>query len=76
MHPTHPILDRRRAGILLHVASLPGPYGNGDFSHDAYRFVDFLAEAGFSVWQTLPLGHTHWMAHPISAYRPTPAIRC
>ncbi|TAN47015.1 MAG: 4-alpha-glucanotransferase [Methylococcaceae bacterium] len=52
------MLDRRRAGVLLHVTSLPGRYGNGDFSHDAYRFVDFLADAGFSVWQTLPLGHT------------------
>lgn len=77
MHPSHPILDRRRAGVLLHVASLPGPYGNGDFSHDAYRFVDFLAEAGFSVWQTLPLGHTHWDGSPyqcLSAHAGNPLL--
>lgn len=53
------VLDRRRAGILLHITSLPGGVGNGDFGQDAYRFIDFLAEAGISVWQTLPLGQTH-----------------
>jgi 4-alpha-glucanotransferase len=51
----HTILDRRRAGVLLHPASLPG----GDFGADAYRFADFLAEAGATVWQMLPLGPTH-----------------
>ena len=53
------VLDRRRAGILLYFTSLPGGVGNGDFGQDAYRFIDFLAEAGISVWQTLPLGQTH-----------------
>jgi 4-alpha-glucanotransferase len=37
---------------------LPGGVGNGDLGPDAYRFVNWLAEAGFSVWQTLPLGPT------------------
>jgi 4-alpha-glucanotransferase len=49
----------RRAGILLHPSSLPGPRGTGDLGGDAYRFVDFLAAAGQSVWQVLPLGPTH-----------------
>ncbi len=49
------ILDRRRAGILLHPTSLP----SGELGADAYRFVDFLAAAGISVWQVLPLGPTH-----------------
>lgn len=48
-------LDRRRAGVLLHPTSLPGPHG-GVLGSEARRFIDFLAEAGFSVWQTLPLG--------------------
>jgi 4-alpha-glucanotransferase len=48
--------DTRRAGVLLHVTSLPG---DGDLGEEAYRFVDFLAEAGFSVWQVLPLVPTH-----------------
>jgi len=50
---------QRRAGILLHPTSLPGPENQGIFGHDAYRFVEFLAQAGFSIWQTLPLGPTH-----------------
>lgn len=61
---TIPVLDRRRAGVLLHVASLPGRYGNGDFSHDAYRFVEFLGQVGASVWQTLPLGYPHLDGSP------------
>jgi 4-alpha-glucanotransferase len=52
-------LDRRRAGILLHPTSLPGGAGNGDLGPDAYRFADFLAASGMSLWQTLPLGPTH-----------------
>jgi 4-alpha-glucanotransferase len=53
------LLNRRRAGVLLHPTSLPGHYENGDLGHDAYRFVDLLASAGVSVWQMLPLGPTH-----------------
>lgn len=56
--PINP-LARRRAGVLAHITSLPGPLGNGDFSHDAYRFVDFAVRAGFSIWQVLPLNPTH-----------------
>ncbi|WP_198321923.1 4-alpha-glucanotransferase [Methylococcus sp. BF19-07] len=55
----HGIFDRRRAGILLHISSLPGGPGNGDLGADAFRFVDFLAAAGVSVWQTLPINPTH-----------------
>lgn len=54
-----PLLDRRRAGVLLHPTSLPGEGANGDLGADAYRFLDVLAECGMSVWQTLPLGPTH-----------------
>jgi 4-alpha-glucanotransferase len=49
------VLDRRRAGLLLHPTSLPGPFDFGVLGAEAYRFVDFLRDAGFSVWQTLPL---------------------
>lgn len=45
----------RMAGVLLHPTSLPSPYGIGDLGQEAYRFVDFLAEAGQKVWQILPL---------------------
>ena len=40
--------------MLLHVTSLPGPHGIGDFGPDAYRFVDWLAAAGQTLWQWLP----------------------
>jgi len=49
------ILEQRSAGVLLHVTSLPGPHGIGDFGPDAYRFVDWLAEAGQRLWQLLPM---------------------
>ncbi|MCW8899983.1 MAG: 4-alpha-glucanotransferase [Gammaproteobacteria bacterium] len=49
----------RRAGILLHPTSLPESIGNGDFGHEAYRFIEFLNSCGFKVWQMLPLGPTH-----------------
>ena len=45
----------RAAGILLHITSLPGPHGVGDFGPDAYRFVDWLASAGQTLWQWLPI---------------------
>ncbi|OGS91937.1 MAG: 4-alpha-glucanotransferase [Gallionellales bacterium GWA2_60_18] len=50
------MLTRRTSGILLHPTSLPGRFGGGDFGADAYRFVDWLADAGQSYWQMLPLG--------------------
>jgi 4-alpha-glucanotransferase len=47
-------LHQRSAGVLLHVTSLPGAHGIGDFGADAFRFVDWLAEAGQRLWQWLP----------------------
>ncbi len=48
----------RSSGILMHIASLPSPYGIGTFGKEAYEFVDFLVEAGQSYWQILPVGPT------------------
>lgn len=45
----------RSGGVLLHVTSLPGPYGIGDLGLEAFRFLDFLAESKVAWWQTLPL---------------------
>jgi len=59
MTPMNNPLEQRRSGVLLHPTSLPGPWIMGDFSHNAYRFVEFLAAAGQTVWQVLPLGPTH-----------------
>ena len=53
-------LDVRRAGVLLHVTSLPTDHGGpGDLGPAAHAFVDFLARAGCTVWQVLPLVPTH-----------------
>jgi 4-alpha-glucanotransferase len=48
----------RYAGIILHPTSLPGRFGIGALGPEAYRFVDFLAAAGQSLWQVMPLGPT------------------
>ncbi|HEY2989893.1 MAG TPA: 4-alpha-glucanotransferase [Candidatus Binatia bacterium] len=48
----------RRAGILLHITSLPSSFGIGDLGPAAYRFADFLAAARQTYWQILPLTPT------------------
>ncbi len=48
----------RQSGILMHITSLPGPYGIGTMGKPAFDFVDFLASAGQSLWQILPLSPT------------------
>lgn len=45
----------KEAGILLPIASLPGSNGIGTFGSDAFKFIDYLVEAGQKVWQILPL---------------------
>lgn len=45
----------RAAGILLHPTSLPSPHGIGDLGEGARRFIDWLALAGMTRWQVLPL---------------------
>ena len=49
--PGLPVLDRRRAGVLLPLSALPAALGSG-----GRGFIDWLAAAGFSVWQILPAG--------------------
>jgi 4-alpha-glucanotransferase len=58
----------RRSGILIHPTSLPGPEGIGVFGAEALKFVDFLADAGQSLWQVLPLGPTAYGNSPYSCY--------
>ena len=58
----------RASGILLHITSLPGPYGIGDLGPAARRFADFLHEAGCSVWQVLPLGPTGFGDSPYATF--------
>ncbi len=53
---TTPTDPRRAAGVLLHPTALPGTWGSGDFGFEAEGFLDWAAEAGFSLWQILPVG--------------------
>ena len=57
----------RRAGILLHPTSLPGPLGSGDVGPGAERFLDWLVASGVGVWQVLPLNPPGEGASPYTA---------
>src|ERR1700752_2911099 len=54
---------QRSSGIVLHPTSLPG----GRLDREAYRFVDWLAAAGQSWWQVLPLGPPDALGSPYCA---------
>ena len=54
----------RASGVLLHVTSLPSPYGIGDVGPAAVAWVDRLQEAGQGWWQALPLGPTGYGDSP------------
>ena len=54
----------RASGILMHITSLPGPYGVGTMGEPAFRFVDFLKKAGQQYWQILPLTPTGYGNSP------------
>jgi len=59
--------DYRASGVLLHVTSLPSPYGIGDVGPSAIAWIDRLHEAGQSWWQALPLGPTGYGDSPYQA---------
>jgi len=58
----------RSSGILLHPTSLPGPFGIGDLGSEARRFACFLAAAGQTLWQVLPLGPTGYGDSPYQCF--------
>ena len=58
----------RSAGILMHPTSLPGPYGIGDIGPEAIKWIDFLADTGFGLWQVLPLGPTGYGDSPYQCF--------
>jgi 4-alpha-glucanotransferase len=73
----NPVLAARRAGVLLHVTSLPGRGSTGRLGADAWQFVDTLRAGGFSVWQVLPLGPADQWGSPYclrSAYAGDPRL--
>ena len=54
----------RESGVLMHITSLPGPYGVGTMGKQAFAFVDFLKKAGQRYWQILPLTPTGYGDSP------------
>jgi 4-alpha-glucanotransferase len=56
--------EYRASGLLLHVTSLPSPYGVGDLGSSAFSWVDRLHDAGQGWWQALPLGPTGYGNSP------------
>ncbi|HWP21500.1 MAG TPA: 4-alpha-glucanotransferase [Candidatus Cryosericum sp.] len=58
----------RSSGILLHISSLPSPYGIGSLGREAYAFVDQLERAHQSYWQVLPLGPTGYGDSPYQTF--------
>ncbi|MFA7194951.1 MAG: 4-alpha-glucanotransferase, partial [Candidatus Neomarinimicrobiota bacterium] len=61
-------MSERLAGVLMHPASLPSCFGNGDFGPEAYRFVDWLEAAGQSLWQILPLNYPDGTGSPYTSF--------
>jgi len=71
------LLSTRRAGVLLHITSLPNANGKGNLGKEAYNFINFLADVGIKVWQTLPLGVPHADGSPyqcLSAHAGNPEL--
>ena len=58
----------RKSGVLMHVSTLPGEYSIGSFGSEARYFVDFLADCGFSWWQTLPFCMTEECKSPYKSF--------
>lgn len=59
--------EERHAGVLLHISSLPGPFGIGDLGVEAREFASLLRRGGFRYWQILPLGPTGFGNSPYAA---------
>lgn len=58
----------RTSGILMHISSLPSKYGIGTMGKEAKRFVNFLAEAGQTYWQILPVCPTSYGDSPYQSF--------
>ncbi len=61
-------MPMRASGILMHISSLPSPWGIGTFGKAAYDFVDFLHRTGQQYWQILPVGPTSYGDSPYQSF--------
>jgi 4-alpha-glucanotransferase len=67
------VFKKRRAGVLLHITSLP----SGTLGDDVFKFIDFLHHAKVSIWQMLPINPTHSDGSPyqcLSAHAINPSL--
>ncbi|MDD6057764.1 MAG: 4-alpha-glucanotransferase, partial [Clostridiales bacterium] len=58
----------RSSGILMHISSLPSPYGIGTMGEAARRFADFLKKSGQKYWQMLPICPTSYGDSPYQSF--------
>lgn len=58
----------RKNGILMHITSLPSPYGIGTMGNATYKFIDFLVASGQTYWQILPIGPTSYGDSPYQSF--------
>ena len=65
---TYSLHSKRKAGILMHISSLPSNYGIGTLGEEAYRFVDFLKNAKQRIWEMLPIGPTIYGDSPYQSF--------
>ncbi len=61
------LCDAHRAGVCLHITSLPGRFGIGEIGQQAFAFIDAMVRMDLSVWQYLPLGPTAYGNSPYQA---------
>ncbi len=66
--PFYNWLRDRSAGVLFHPTSLPGDFGVGCFSQEAFSFVDFLRAGKIRYWQVCPLGPTGYGDSPYQCF--------
>ena len=59
---------KRSCGVLMHITSLPSPYGIGTLGEDAEKFADWLQKAGMTYWQVLPVGPTGYGDSPYQPF--------
>ena len=58
----------RSSGVLMHISSLPSPYGIGTMGKEARKFVDFLDKSGQKYWQILPICPTSYGDSPYQSF--------
>lgn len=56
--------SQRQSGVLLHITALPSPFQHGVLGEEALQFLERIHDAGYRVWQFLPLGPTHAHGSP------------